>query len=66
MFFLNTWACFVLILEVPVDFRCLEAYVCLQGGRSAQLSSFKERKHRPQLYPSLPTLVTWHFPLATL
>lgn len=37
-FFLNTWTGFVLNLEVPVDVRCLEAHVCLQGVRSAQLT----------------------------
>lgn len=40
MFFLNTWTGFVLNVEVAFDFRCLEAYVCLQGGRSAQLTAW--------------------------
>lgn len=64
-FSLNTWIGFVLNLKVPVDVRCLKIYICLQGGRSAQLTVLK-RQHRPQLCPSLHTARTWHCPLAML
>lgn len=59
------WSC--LLVWGSWRFVC----VCVQSGRCAQLTAwsafyFKERKHRSQLCPSLPTLRTWHFPLATL
>lgn len=59
MFFLNTWTGFVLNLEVPIDFRCLEACVWLQSGRSP---CFKKSKHGPQLSPLLPSLKDLPFP----
>lgn len=56
MFFLNTWTHFVLNLEVPVDFMCLEAYAWLQGEKSAQLTAYSAPCFREQTCPSAFTI----------